>query len=777
MDAIESGIVKIPRVPVDDDAAGRPAHLPQPLGQRRPGAPEAQAAKDASSADELGTRPEALEGALESLYRSYERRFARLGERRCAASASRRPCSSSSAPTRSCRSSSSTGSPARRSSSPTATTVRPPATCRCFATSTTATGSTRPRTILVDSAQLESGEPLGADFKKAAAHEIEAFKHEYRLPQPRRRRRQAHRRRPPPRGDEHGRQEGQARRAHPLRRVGVDAHRGLGRQHRHPHPRHPRASAASSSASRSSAAACAAAATPPTTTAASSPSTPSLRRPVRLHPGGRPVDATRSRKPPGRRGPCARRSGRPRDPLPKLDGYRVECLTSRCIADFGARRRLHVDRNEVATLGRDRGHRRRGRRDRPRRVPQRTAAAGRLRDRADASSRSSSTPPTTAPSDHGCSPASSTSPSAGCDEYVTYGPTTPSVGMLLLAASTAPRPPRSSSASRPHYPDSRASVLLPILRRFDPEGSTDEVDFVTRKVVIDPADQVATSTTSCSTAAGQHLGGGPRRHPRAATPTSRAYVKNDHLGFTIPYVHEGRTHHYVPDFLVRLVPEPDDDRAAPSSSRCPAAEEVPGPTAAKADDRPQPVVRRRQQPRRFGPLGLRRDRRRMADAEPDARRRHRRTSTPTSPIIGEPVDAEEPRDAAPQEEAGRPDAGRGDHPRRQARQHPDRRRPGLRRRPSREADAGPLPARPTPRPAARVEGQGRPRRRRPRGRRAADLHPGEDRPAGPGREPPPRRPTAGERRARAHALRDLRRARATSTSSSSTSTTPTGRTA
>ena len=69
------------------------------------------------------------------------------------------------------------------------------------------------RTILVDSAQLESGEPLTADFKAAAAHEIEAFKARVPAAQPRRRRRQAHRRGPAARGDEHGRQEGQARRA------------------------------------------------------------------------------------------------------------------------------------------------------------------------------------------------------------------------------------------------------------------------------------------------------------------------------------------------------------------------------------------------------------------------------------------------------------------------------------------------------------------------------------------------------------------------------------
>ena len=54
------------------------------------------------------------------------------------------------------------------------------------------------------------------------------------------RRREHHRPGPAARGDEHGRQEGPARRRHPLRRVGLDAHRRLGRQQRHPHPRHPR---------------------------------------------------------------------------------------------------------------------------------------------------------------------------------------------------------------------------------------------------------------------------------------------------------------------------------------------------------------------------------------------------------------------------------------------------------------------------------------------------------------------------------------------------------
>jgi len=37
-----------------------------------------------------------------------------------------------------------------------------------------------------------------------------------------------------------------------------------------------------------------------------------------------------------------------------------------------------------------------------------------------------------------------------------------------------------------------------------------------------------------------------------------AYVKNDRLGFTIPYTMQGRSHEYIPDFLVRLMPRDDE---------------------------------------------------------------------------------------------------------------------------------------------------------------------------------------------------------------------------
>ena len=41
-------------------------------------------------------------------------------------------------------------------------------------------------------------------------------------------------------------------------------------------------------------------------------------------------------------------------------------------------------------------------------------------------------------------------------------------------------------------------------------------------------------------------------------PDVAAYVKNDHLGFEIPYLHLGTRHDYVPDFLMRLKQREDD---------------------------------------------------------------------------------------------------------------------------------------------------------------------------------------------------------------------------
>ena len=98
----------------------------------------------------------------------------------------------------------------------------------------------------------------------------------------------------------------------------------------------------------------------------------------------------------------------------------------------------------------------------------------------------------------------------------------------------------------------RRERMRVILRRFDPVGDTGDVSFVTRKPVL---------TTKLSEVSHVVLDGpgGNTWEERVAglceegwLPEVAAYVKNDHLGFTIPYVYKGKTHDYVPDFLLRL---------------------------------------------------------------------------------------------------------------------------------------------------------------------------------------------------------------------------------
>ncbi len=174
-----------------------------------------------------------------------------------------------------------------------------------------------------------------AEFKKIAAAEIDEFKDEYRAALPGPQRRRAHRRGPPARGHEHRRQAGPARRADPLRRLGLDAHRGLGREHRHPHPRRPRVrDAAALRAGRRPRPA-------PRQLRAERRGhvrarvRRGLRRPVQLHPDGR------ARPKPGRRsrstasGRCP--SGRTCEiSFPRSSATATRCRPSASTADFDA---------------------------------------------------------------------------------------------------------------------------------------------------------------------------------------------------------------------------------------------------------------------------------------------------------------------------------------------------------------------------------------------------------------------------------------------------------
>jgi type III restriction enzyme len=101
--------------------------------------------------------------------------------------------------------------------------------------------------------------------------------------------------------------------------------------------------------------------------------------------------------------------------------------------------------------------------------------------------------------------------------------------------------------------ESGAMRILPLLRQFEPVGATGNVSFVTRK---------ATVTTDPDRCEISHVvldgpGGNTWEQlamafcEKAGSPVA-AYAKNDHLGFRIPYVHQGVSHDYVPDFLLRL---------------------------------------------------------------------------------------------------------------------------------------------------------------------------------------------------------------------------------
>lgn len=126
----------------------------------------------------------------------------------------------------------------------------------------------------------------------------------------------------------------------------------------------------------------------------------------------------------------------------------------------------------------------------------------------------------------------------------------------------------------------RRERLRPMLNRFDPEGSTGDVDFDTRKATV-PTEKSEVSHVTLDGKDGntwEQLLASELELNRSVD----AYVKNDHLGFTIPYVHKGRTHSYVPDFLVRLQPLEGDDLSRTLIIEVSGSQKSPGPTTAKA---------------------------------------------------------------------------------------------------------------------------------------------------------------------------------------------------
>lgn len=98
-------------------------------------------------------------------------------------------------------------------------------------------------------------------------------------------------------------------------------------------------------------------------------------------------------------------------------------------------------------------------------------------------------------------------------------------------------------------------VLLPVMRPYEPTGSTRFVDFdtVRNTVTTSPhkshVSHVVADTGSWEQKAAMAL---------EEMPEVLAYVKNHGLGFTIPYVKDGEEHSFLPDFLVRWSDGPED---------------------------------------------------------------------------------------------------------------------------------------------------------------------------------------------------------------------------
>ena len=174
MDAIESGIVKIPRVPVSDDSMTGEGPMYRDLWLRvRDDLPKKGVQE--TGIDGLPIIPEELEGALRSLYVDYQRSHTQWAD----AGMGTPPvfivvCSNTSVSKLV-----SDWIAGWQKELPDGTTVVVPGNLPLFSNEEDGRFRGQPNTLLVDSAQLDRGDALDPAFRKAAAAEIDQFKREY----------------------------------------------------------------------------------------------------------------------------------------------------------------------------------------------------------------------------------------------------------------------------------------------------------------------------------------------------------------------------------------------------------------------------------------------------------------------------------------------------------------------------------------------------------------------------------------------------------------------
>lgn len=95
--------------------------------------------------------------------------------------------------------------------------------------------------------------------------------------------------------------------------------------------------------------------------------------------------------------------------------------------------------------------------------------------------------------------------------------------------------------------DQKEKRILPILAPYDTVGSTRYVDFLTTKPIAETIkshiNYVVADTEEWEQGVAKKL---------EQMPEVLAYVKNQNLGFSIPYEHQGFSRHYLPDFIAVL---------------------------------------------------------------------------------------------------------------------------------------------------------------------------------------------------------------------------------
>lgn len=180
IDAIESGIVKVPRVPVSDDSMKGDQPTYRDIWTRiRDGLPKKGRGTDAISGEPH--LPKELEGALHSLYDNYKGYYTLWEKTPEAQSQNLTPpvfivvCNNTNVSKMVYDYISGWEKPL-----PDGATALVPGMLDIFSNVENGHWTARPNTILIDSEQLESGEAMSADYKAIAAREIAEFKSEYR---------------------------------------------------------------------------------------------------------------------------------------------------------------------------------------------------------------------------------------------------------------------------------------------------------------------------------------------------------------------------------------------------------------------------------------------------------------------------------------------------------------------------------------------------------------------------------------------------------------------